>query len=383
MTMLMPSKISARWPLPLACLAFVIIGGIQAQAWEVRDTLVAEKEYLLRNPAHDILVVTVLTVEAEGATNGNPPKVELRVEEVLRGDDHGPTVTGTWQAPIFHEDTKEAGGVTEAWKARPLAGPEVGANLIVFSIGPAEATGVQSWSVYRFSVQNRAAAVEHAATERSARIQIPIFFLILALPVVIVILFVRAMSAKISPQTRRRLRLAVAALAVLTPGLYVFYESGISVYSNIRIDLIVIWPAVGAAVIVGVISLFQFRFRSKSSSQPVTASSGLLAILGKSLAWGFGTGFVVSVAAILLRSISGGPGAELAMLLAAVIGPPGLMVGGYLALLIQFKRALALPLWSKSAYGLILLVLAIPFFSSVMSVSSFVIGIDAAKIFGP
>ena len=170
---------------------------------------------------------------------------------------------------------------------------------------------------------------------------------------------------------------------MLTPGLYVFYESGISVYSNIRIDLIVIWPAVGAAVIVGVISLFQFRFRSKSSSQPVTASSGLLAILGKSLAWGFGTGFVVSVAAILLRSISGGPGAELAMLLAAVIGPPGLMVGGYLALLIQFKRALALPLWSKSAYGLILLVLAIPFFSSVMSVSSFVIGIDAAKIFGP
>ncbi len=31
--------------------------------------------------------------------NGNPPGVELRVEEVLRGKDHGPTVMVAWQAP--------------------------------------------------------------------------------------------------------------------------------------------------------------------------------------------------------------------------------------------------------------------------------------------
>ncbi len=28
------------------------------------------------------------------STDGNPPRVELRVEEVLRGEDRGPTVMG-------------------------------------------------------------------------------------------------------------------------------------------------------------------------------------------------------------------------------------------------------------------------------------------------
>ncbi len=282
--------------------------------------------------------------------------------------------------PVFHEDTKDSGGVTEVWKARPLAGPEVAAKLIVFSIGPTEAAGVQAWSVYRFSPQNRAVVLEHAATERSGRIQIPVFFLLLALPVVIVILFVRASSAKISPQAQRRLRQAVSALAVLTLGLYVFYESGISVYSNIRVDLIVVWPAVGAALVVGVLSLYQLLFRPRASSPPGTASSGLLAILGKSLAWGLGTGLAVSAAGYLAPAILSGPGGEQALLTAAIAGPPGLIVGMFLALLVQIRRALTLPIWSKPAYGLILLLLLFPFFNSVLSVSSFVLSKSAAEI---
>ncbi len=170
-----PRKVSTRWPLWLLGLAFVVLGGAPAHAWAVRDTLVAEEESLLRNPAYDILVVTVLAVEAADATNGNPPRVELRVEEVLRGEDRGPTLTVTWQAPVFHEDVKDPGGVTEDWKARPLAGPLVAAELIVFSIGPIEAAAVQVWSVYRLSPQNRAVVLEHAATKRSGRIQIPVF----------------------------------------------------------------------------------------------------------------------------------------------------------------------------------------------------------------
>ena len=319
--MLNPRIISVRWPLWLLGLALLVFGGAPAHAWEVRDTLVAEKESLLRNPAYDILVVTVLAVETANATNGNPPRVELRVEEVLRGEDRGPTVMVAWQAPVFHEDVKDPGGVTEAWKARPLAGPEIAAKLIVFSIGPAEAAGVQAWSVYRFSPQNRALVLEHAATERSGRIQIPVFFLLLALPVVIVILFVRASSAKISPRARRRLRQAVSALAVLTLGLYVFYESGISVYSNIRVDLIVVWPAVGTAIVVGGLSLFKPRFRPRASSPPGTASRGLLAIFGKSLAWGLGTALAVSAAGFLAPVILGGSGHEQALLTAAIVGP--------------------------------------------------------------
>ena len=380
--MMNPLKACAPRPLWLLCLAFVILGGAQARAWEVRDALVADKESLLKNPAYDILVATVRAVEATGATNANPPKIDLSVEEVLRGPDRGGTVMVTWQAPVFHEDTKDSGGVTEAWKARPLAGPEVGAKLIVFSIGPTEAQGVQAWSVYRFSPQNRAVVLEHAATERSGRVQIPVFFLLLALPVVIVVLFVRASSARTSPRARQRLRQAVSALAVLTLGLYVFYESGISGYSNIRIDLIVVWPAVGAALVVGSLSLIQPMSRPKSSSPPGTASSGLLAILGKSLAWGLGTGLAVSAVGYLVPAILGGPGGEQALLTAAIVGPPGLIGGMFLALLVQIRRALTLPIWSKTVYGLILLLLFFPFFNSVLSVSSFVLSKSAAEISG-
>ncbi len=378
--MVNPRKVFTRWPLWLLGLAFVVLGGTPAHAWEVRDALVAEQESLLRNPAYDILVVTVLAVEAAGATNGNPPRVELRVEEVLRGEDRGPTVMVTWQAPVFHEDVKASGGFTEAWKARPLAGPEIAAKLIVFSIGPAEAAGVQAWSVYRFSPQNRAVVLEHAATERSGRIQIPVFFLLLALPVVIVILFVRASSANISPRAQRRHRRAVSALAVLTLGLYVFYESGISAYSNIRVDLIVVWPAVGAAIVVAGLSLFGPWLRPKASSPSGTAPSGLLAILGKSLAWGLGTALAVSAVGFLAPVVLGRSGSEHALLTAAIVGPRGFIVGMFLALLTQIRRVLSLPIWSKTAYGLILLLLSFPFFSSILSVSSFVFSMSTAEI---
>lgn len=241
----------------------------------------------------------MLSVEAAEATNGTPPQVELRMEEVLRGEDRGPAFTVSWQAPIFHEDVKNLGGVTEDWKARPLAGPEVAAKLIVFSIGPAEAAAVQAASVYRFSPQNRAVVLEHAAMGRSAGIQIPVFFLLLALPAAIVILFVRASSAKTSPRAQLRLRQAISGLAVLTLGLYVFYESGISSYSNIRVDLIVVWPAVAVAIVVAGLSLFRPRVRPPSFAPPGTASSGLLSISGKALAWGFGAALAVSAAGFL------------------------------------------------------------------------------------
>ncbi len=378
--MMSPRKVFVRWPLWLLCLGFAILGGAQADAWEVRDTLEAEKESLLKNPAYDILVATVLAVEAADATNGNPPRVELRVEEALRGEDRGPTVVVDWQAPVFHEDIMDSEGVTEAWKARPLAGPEVAAKLIVFAIGPVEAAAVQAWSVYRFSPQNRAVALEHAATERSARIQIPVFFLILALPVAIVILFVRTSSATISLRARRRLRNAVSALAVFTLGLYVFYESGISGYSNIRVDLIVIWPAVGTAIVLGGLGLFRPMFRSKASAPPGTASSGLPAMLGNSLAWGLGVAVAVSAVGFLAPVILGGSEREQALLTAVIAGPAGFIVGAFLALLIQIKRALSLPIWSKTAYGLVLLLLLFPFFYSVLSISSFAISMSAAGI---
>jgi len=52
-----------------------------------------------------------------------------------------------------------------------------------------------------------------------------------------------------------RLRLGVVACAVAAVGFYVIYESGVSPYAAIRIDLLLLWPAVGAALVLGAISL--------------------------------------------------------------------------------------------------------------------------------
>ncbi len=90
----------------------------------------------------------------------------------------------------------------------------------------------------------------------------------------------------------------------------------------------------------------------------------------------------VSAAGFLAPVILSGSGREQSLLSAAVAGPPGLIVGMFLALLIQIGRALSLPMWSKTACGLILLLLLFPFFSSVLSVSSFVFSIGTAEISG-
>jgi len=93
MKMLNTRKAPVWWSGWLLALTFVAFAGGQVHAWEVRDTLAAEEERLLKNPAFDVLVVTVLAVEETGATNGNPPGVELGVEEFLRGGDRTATVT--------------------------------------------------------------------------------------------------------------------------------------------------------------------------------------------------------------------------------------------------------------------------------------------------
>ena len=373
----MSKRMKLKVPIPfwLLIVAFACLAPLDGRAWDIRDIMDPEKENLLRNPAYDILVITMLAVEDEHATNGNPPKVQLSVEEVIRSEKRTPTVTATWQAPVFHEDLKEAGGVTDAWKRRPLKGPEVGTKLIVFSIGPASSAGIQAWSVYRFSPENRATAIEHAARERSASIQIPLFLLLLVLPALIAILFIRSYSPKISQRVRLRLRQVVAILACTTVGLYFFYESGISVYSNIRIDLNLVWPALGAAFMIGILSVIQLLFGSGTSLREATPAGGLLTVLGGSLAWGLGIGAAACVVAIAAPVILGGSAGDLGMLATIVVGPHALIIGIFVALLYQIRRVLALPMRSKATYGLILLLLLFPTVKSVVSLSSFAVSI--------
>ena len=61
---------------------------------------------------------------------------------------------------------------------------------------------------------------------------------ILAAPVACVALFALSLPRSVPEGRKRQLRLAVGLLPLAALGLYAFYESSISVYTNIRVDLL-------------------------------------------------------------------------------------------------------------------------------------------------
>ena len=215
-----------------------------------------DEEYLLQNPAYDILVVRVLEADDRDGTNADPPAVTLEIEEVLRGPSRQGKVSARWYGPIWHADLAPEGGTTKAWQSRPLSGPTVGDRLIVFGgVGPEGAFTVQAHAVYRLTEANRQAVLDHGARTHSA----PVFILLWvgmgvsalgALTLFVVSFFARETAGRAS-----RLRAGVVACAAAAVGFYVFYESGVSPYAAIRIDLLLLWPAVGAALVLGAISL--------------------------------------------------------------------------------------------------------------------------------
>ncbi len=87
----------------------------------------------LQNTNFDMVVVSVTETYDEGATNGDPPKSEVRVEEVLRGQGQPETVTTVWQsAPEqgntggFRDGEYVEPEIREEWYSEPLEGPEAG-----------------------------------------------------------------------------------------------------------------------------------------------------------------------------------------------------------------------------------------------------------------
>ena len=76
--------------------------------------------------------------------------------------------------------------------------------------------------------------------------------MILAAPVACVAcdaLFALSLPRSAPEGRRRRLRLAVGLLPLAALGLYAFYESGVSAHTNIRVDLLLIYPALFVALL--------------------------------------------------------------------------------------------------------------------------------------
>jgi hypothetical protein len=82
-----------------------------------------------------------------------------------------------------------------------------------------------------------------AIQERTAWAQLPAAILILLSPVACLVLFAISLRRTASPSLRQRCTVAVLVLPLVALALYVFYESEIPPEMNIRIDLLLIYPA--------------------------------------------------------------------------------------------------------------------------------------------
>ena len=79
---------------------------------------------------------------------------------------------------------------------------------------------------------------------RTAWVELPVAILLILSPAACLILFMISLRRIWSPSLRQRCAVATFVLPLVALALYAFYESGIPPETNIRIDLLLIYPAI-------------------------------------------------------------------------------------------------------------------------------------------
>lgn len=243
-----------------------------AAAGPAQATAIIERlpptEPLLKNPYFDVLIVSISEIELGRATHRDPPRGRVTVEEVLRGRVAPGAHAALWEAPMRGDDyVREPDGTIRMkpeWYERPLPPPAAGERLIVFgNVVPSHPYRVLGWAVYRASAENIDVARRHMApAERAGWLQLPLFLVVVAAPVAGIVVAVRGY--------RRRW---LYALGLVAGAAYAVYESGISSYTNIRVDLIIIFPALAAMVLVVGVTLIVDLIRGRAGRGPTRTAA--------------------------------------------------------------------------------------------------------------
>ena len=114
------------------------------------------------------------------------------------------------------------------------------------------------WAVYRATADNLDVARLHMApAERAGWLQLPLFLVIVTAPVAGIVLAVRG-----------RRRRGLYGLALAAAGAYAVYESGISSYTNIRVDLLVVFPALVVMALVVIVTPIVDLIRARRGRGP-------------------------------------------------------------------------------------------------------------------
>ena len=211
---------------------------MEGRAHYIRDTIKAHEYSPLEDPTWGIWVVTVRDV-SEGQVDVDPLKLQLHVDEVLRSvREQVDDVVVIWK-PID----------LDAYRLkRPITGPKIGDRLIIFAIAAEnDPAYFHNNFVYRFSAENRKTVLDNMVQGEAANISV--FWLIMALSFVSLIAFIVRILKSKSQVTATILGTFVMLVPVINWALYDFYKSGLDYHYNIRIDLVILWLALIASLL--------------------------------------------------------------------------------------------------------------------------------------
>ncbi len=224
------------------------------------DRLPADEMYL-DNPYWIIAVVTVGKVTTKELTEEG----QLEITEVLRGEVNSQVINhAVWTLPSKHNDRPFQNTIRpNEWYERHgqedwnLATPKLGDKLIVIFLKDQDLLNdpVKLVGIYMFSEKNKNAVLENMApAERGAAIQIPLFLAILLNPIICFCVYMSSRTKSLTRREKKTRRLIIVWLTLLQFATYIFYESGISMWTNIRVDFLVVGPALLASIVIIIVS---------------------------------------------------------------------------------------------------------------------------------
>ena len=209
--------------------------------------------YALDNPLMFIFAATVEQINPNQNKNTEPEDSAgvLTVTEVIRGHNiKVGRISARWN--LVDNPVRTARNQPPQ-NPRPL---KIGDKVIVFSWLDDNGAAVVNY-FYEFTDENRQSVLTYMAPpEWAPGIKLLLFLLILIFPVLGLITLVLYYSLKSDSGKMKSLYLFSIVAPILTSVAYLIYESGISTYSNIRVDLLIIWPVVIGSFILWLIPIF-------------------------------------------------------------------------------------------------------------------------------
>lgn len=227
-----------------------LVGFANTRQQALLKNTIKTNEQLLTIPFYGIFLGEIKTINgSRSGTNSSPPSGIVAIKEVIKGNIETRDYDFEFQAPRRYSDYDQSEGnrltIKKDWGNRILISPEVGTIFIGFAKFDSQVNKLRIAhdDMYIDSMQNRQVIEEFGGPgPRNSVLQISALIMIVLLPMISLALL-------------RKVPKISLVLSLATFPLYIYYESGISPWANIRIDLFIVIPLLIASAVLAYMSL--------------------------------------------------------------------------------------------------------------------------------